>query len=51
MTEEQDDIFIDLYTVVAWIRNVLAAIGAAATCAAIGLYHSGFFTWLFSLKP
>lgn len=50
MTDETDDQFLTLDDVIGWIRNLMALVGMVATSVAIGLHHSGFFTWLFSLK-
>ncbi len=50
MSDQQDTPLVTLDDAIRWVRNALALVGLAATCAAIGLYHSGFFTWLFNLK-
>lgn len=46
----EDDPLVTLDEAISWARNILAIIGAIAVSAAIGLHHSGFFTWLFHLK-
>lgn len=38
-------------TVVGWIRNLLAAIGLVAMAGLVGLYCSGFFTFIATKYP
>ena len=46
ITMEDDTPLVTFDDVMGWIFNFLAAVGAMAFAAGIGLYFGGFFHWL-----
>ena len=46
----QDSPLLTLDMAIRWVHGFLAFVGVVALSAGIGLYHAGFFDWLFNLK-